>query len=133
MEPKWFNVNEDAQIWSGHADNHKQFKMSAPAAILAIDEYKGSYQFEEAKAVASDGTQFTLSMLPDPGYPQLWIRIADVTTSPFEDEDDVADELDPPDDEEPGDEPDIGSAAELGRAIWTIRAQGGGVVFPAGE
>ena len=90
MEPKWFNVNVKARIWSGHSDDHqKQGTMYPPAAILAIDEYKGSYQFEEWKVVDEGIADF----YAHEGYEQLWIRATDVTTLPFEDEDDVADEV----------------------------------------
>jgi len=126
VDPKWFNVNEDAQIWSGHANSaHKQFVLVAPAAIRAIDEYQGSYQFEQARGIAPDGTQYDLTLLLDPGYPQAWIREHDVSLLPFEDE---------PDDE---DEPEIPPVEEaewsdvlIGTAVRIILDHGGSVSFP---
>ena len=80
---KWFNVNEDAQIWSGHADSaHKQGWLRAPAAIRAIDMYQGSYQFEEVLVDESKGG----ADARDPtttDYPQYWIRIEDVSLEPY--------------------------------------------------
>ncbi len=79
----WYNVNVRARIWSGHSDDHhKQGTMYPPGAILAIDEYKGSYQFEEWKVVDEGIGDF----YAHEGYEQLWIRATDVTTLPFEDE-----------------------------------------------
>ena len=132
MIPKWFNVNEDAQIWAGHADNHKQFLLQAPAAILAIDEYQGSYQFEKAKKIDPSGEQFEFEGPKDEGYPQLWIRKEDVTLEQYE-EDPVDDPVDEPGDD-PDDEPDdelIASAALVGAAIQIILEAGGSVTFPA--
>ncbi len=82
MDPKWFNVNVKARIWSGHSDNsHKQGWMYPAGAILAIDEYKGSYQFEEWK-VKGDGIA---DFYAHEGYEQLWIRIEDVSVQPYAD------------------------------------------------
>lgn len=83
MDPKWFNVNVKARIWSGHADSaQKQGWMYPPGAILAIDEYKGSYQFEEWKVVDGGIDDFYAHA----GYKQLWIRIEDTSSLPFEGE-----------------------------------------------
>ena len=81
MDPKWYNVNEDARIWSGHADSaQKQGWLYAPAAILAIDEYKGSFQFKEYKAVDNGFGDFQA----DEDYPDFWIRIEDTSQKPFD-------------------------------------------------
>lgn len=113
---KWFNVNEVAQIWSGHSDNHQKMgKLYPPAAIRAIDEYGGSYQFAEFKVVDagySDLDPLTTS------YPQYWIRAEDVSVAPYEEpSDDPGD--DPGDDPDPDPEPDPEgpSDAEIGRVI----------------
>ena len=102
---KWYNVNADARVWAGHSDAHKQGWLYAPAAILAIEEYKGSYRFEEYKV--EGGGYGDLDASSD--YPDLWIRQEDVSTLPFEDEDDVSDELPVP-------PPMVGDAA-LGAAF----------------
>ncbi len=82
MDPKWFNVNVKARIWSGHADSaQKQGWMYPPGAILAIDEYKGSYQFEEWKVVGDGIDDFYAHK----GYDQLWVRIVDTSTETYED------------------------------------------------
>ncbi len=108
MDPKWYNVNVKARIWSGHADSaHKQGWMYPAGAILAIDEYKGSYQFEEWK-VKGDGIA---DFYAHAGYPQLWIRIADVSLEQFEEEEPpVPDEDDPLPQNVPSNE-------EIGRVI----------------
>ncbi len=131
MEATWFNVNDDARIWAGHSDAHKQGWLYAPGAILAIEEYKGSYRFEEWKVENTGSGAFAGgSLAPNLSYPEMWVRIKDVSLIPFEDEDDVSDDMDT----DPGDEPDpAGRNARLGAAIRLIRAEGGGVVFPASE
>ena len=81
--PIWFNVNEDARIWSGHAASaQKQGWLIAPAAILAVDDYKGSYQFKEWKVVGELGGKD--KMIIEAGYPQLWIRHEDVSLEPYD-------------------------------------------------
>jgi len=114
---KWFNVNEDARIWSGHADSATRLGwLRAPAGIRAIDDYKGSYQFKEVR-VADDGRD---EIVIKSGYPQNWIRHEDVTTEPFEE----------PTNGEPGLHPDdpawvpvpVTGDAELGAAVRTIVA-----------
>lgn len=90
IDPIWVNVNKDAQIWAGHSDAHKQFLMVAPAAVLAVEVYKGSYRFEEALTI-EDGAQVTLEYKLDDGYPQAWIRTADTSIDAYE-EDPVGDD-----------------------------------------
>ena len=108
---KWFNVNEDARIWSGHSDSaHKQGWIYAPAAIRAIDEYQGSYEFVDWKVVGDGRGDFSASI----SYPQLWIRIADVTAEPYEPPNDVPDPV-----PGPGPAPVAGDA-ELGAALRTL-------------
>jgi hypothetical protein len=116
MTPKWFNVNEDARVFSSHAEVHKMGWMRAGSAILAIEQYKGHYRFEQKKV------PFDLNEL-GAGYNQYWIREEDVTLLPFEEEEP------PPDDED--DDPDDGDAsdARLGRAIRVILSEGGAVAF----
>ena len=81
MDPKWYNVNKDARVWSGHASGaHKQGWMRAPGAILAIDDYKGSVQFKEWKVDGDGAAEFKAKS----GYPQLWMRLVDLSTEPYE-------------------------------------------------
>jgi hypothetical protein len=113
IDPKWFNVNEDAQIWAGHSDAHKQFILEAPAGLMAVEEYKGSYRFEVAVVLDEEGSQVPLELPLDAGYPEAWIRAEDVTTDPYEG---------PVDDgplPEPGPDPVPGkySDAEIGAAF----------------
>ena len=77
---KWFNVNKDIRVWAGHSAAHKQGWIYAPAAIRAIEEYQGSYRFEECKVVGLGRCDFEA----DPGYPQFWVRKEDVSTEPYE-------------------------------------------------
>ncbi len=78
---RWFNVNEDARVWSGHSDNHQKMGWMLPgSAIRAINEYQGSYQFDEYKG---PNGLFDRTV----AYPQYWIRKGDVTLYPFEDKD----------------------------------------------
>lgn len=116
MDPKWFNVNHDAQIWSGHSDDHQKMgKLIAPAGILAIDFYQGSYQFKKVMIDDKNGGEDRLDPLTE-GYDQYWIR-----------EEDVSDELYNPDpgpfpnpDPVPSPDPVPGSGpsdAEIGRVI----------------
>ncbi len=138
---EWFHVNKDAQIWAGHADNHKQFILEAPAAILAIDWYQGSYQFEEARGVDSEGNQYVMNLPLDPGYPQAWIRAEDVTKEAYvEPGNEVDPPAPPPEDEEgepPEDEPDLDDELRrlqneaLGAAINLIMENGGKVCMAA--
>ncbi len=81
---KWFNVNKDIRVWAGHSDAHKQGWIYAPAAIRAIEEYKGSYRFEEWK-VDLDGS---IDFEADPGYPEFWVRADEVSTLPYNSEPD---------------------------------------------
>lgn len=106
---KWFNVNEDARVWAGHSDAHKQGWIYAPAGIRAIEEYKGSYRFEEWKVEGDGRGDFATS----PGYPQLWIRAEDVSLDPFPGTD-----PDPIPDPDPV--PGEVSDAELGAALRLI-------------
>ncbi len=111
MEPKLFNVNENARIWAGHSDAHRMGWLYAPAAILAVEEYEGSYRFEEWRVVGAGYADLTERTS---GYPQWWIRVADVSLLPYED---------PTDDPEPEPEPDPDpegegpSNEELGAAV----------------
>ncbi len=123
--PKWFNVNSNARIWSGHSDNHqKQGWLYAPAAIRALKEYKGSYKFEEWKVVDEGRGAFSAS----PSYPQLWIRMADVSVVPHEgpDPDNGGPGPDPDDVPGPGpdsdDAPGPSSDAEIGAAVRLLVA-----------
>jgi len=78
MDPIWYNVNEDGQVWSGHSDNHQKMgKMLAGSAIRAIDEYKGSVQFKEYKQPSN------LKPLTS-GYNQYWMRLAALSLEPYE-------------------------------------------------
>ena len=129
---EWFNVNKAVQIWSGHADNHKQFVMQPPAAIEAIEEYKGSYRFEKALHI-SGGMQVETTLLPDAGYPQLWIREEDVTKEEYVEPGGDMDPPPPPPEDEEGDPPPpptpIPSTDNeaLGAAINLILSRGGKV------
>ncbi len=80
MEAKWFNVNASARVWAGHSESHKMGWMNAGSAILAVEEYKGSYRFEDFKEPSD------LSHLGGV-YNAYWIRKSDVSLRPFEDED----------------------------------------------
>ncbi len=83
MDPKWFNVNQDSQIWSGHSDNHQKMgKLIAPAGILAIDFYKGSYQFKKVMIDDANGGKDQRDPLTE-GYNQYWIREEDVSEVPY--------------------------------------------------
>jgi hypothetical protein len=101
MDPKWYNVNEDARVWAGHSDAHKMGWMRAGSAIRAVEEYKSSYRFEEYKPPAD------LKELGG-GYNEYWIRKADVTVEPMPDDDGNGDTDTLP--SQPGD-------AELGAAL----------------
>lgn len=127
MEAKWFNVNKDARIWAGHSDAHKQGWLYAPGGILAIEEYKGSYRFEQWRVDPPGSGAFAGGdFSSDQSYPETWIRILDVSLEEFDDNGDGEDNGDVPP-PEPADEAD----ARLGRAIRIIRAEGGSVGFPA--
>ena len=76
---KWFNVNKDIRVWAGHSDAQKQGWIYAPAAIRAIEEYKGSYRFE-ARKVDRDGS---VNIGEEPGHPEFWVRVDDVSTLPY--------------------------------------------------
>ena len=112
---KWFNVNKVIQVWSGHSDGHQKMgKLFPPAAIRAIDEYKGSVQFEEYMLDA-DGR----SDLVERGtsYPQWWARLDDLSLEPF-----TGEEPGPvgPDEPAPSPEPSpVGepSDEEVGRVV----------------
>lgn len=128
LPPKWYNVNADARIWSGHAGSaQKQGWLRAPAAILAIDEYQGSYQFEEVK-IAPGGRDETLMK---PGYDQMWIRIADVSLEQYEAPDPDAEPI-----PEPDEEPDPGGwgteigDAELGAAVRVVVTKVASLIAP---
>ncbi len=122
---RWFNVNADARVWAGHADVHKMGWMRAGSGIRAIQEYSGSYRFKEVK-----GPEDLIPL--GNGYNEYWIRKEDVSILPYSDPVPAPD--DEPD-EDPGDEPDTNYArdARLGAAVRLIRAEGGGVVFPASD
>ncbi len=111
--PKWLNVNADARIWSGHGDGATRLGwLRAPAAILAIDEYKGSFQFREVLV----GTGGSDQIIVKSGYPQNWIRIEDTSTEPYEEP--GTDPVVVPD---PVPSPEIVAGdAELGAAFRTI-------------
>lgn len=116
MEAKWFNVNEDARVWSGHSDgHHKQGWIYAPAAIRAIEEYQGSYKFHEWKTDLHGSVEITAT----PDYPEYWIRMADVSLEPYG-------EPTPDPDTDPVPDPDkpvpVEGDAELGAAVRTIVA-----------
>lgn len=99
MIAKWFNVNENARIWAGHSDAHKQGWLRAPGAILAVEEYKGSYRFDDWKVEGEGSGDFAGGdFATDLSYPETWIRIADVSLVPFDgqDEDDASDDMDSP-------------------------------------
>ncbi len=102
---QWYNVNEDARVWAGHSDEHKQGMAYAPAAVLAIEEYRGSVRFEEWKVVGEG----RMDLDADSVYPDLWMRLADLSLEPYE-EPPVVDP--PPDNEGPDDEA-LGAALRL--------------------
>ena len=81
MTLKWYNVNEDARVWSGHADTQKQGWMRAGSAVLAVEEYQGSVRFEDYRE-PSDLKELT------GGYPEYWMRLEDLSLLPLEEEDD---------------------------------------------
>ncbi len=135
ITPEWWNVNEDAQIWSGHADNHKQFVLEAPAGILAIDEYQGSFQFETAMVKDGDVLK-EIHPKGDPGYEQLWIRIDAVTKDLYEEEpgpDDDGNDPPPEDEPDPDDEPVNDTDERIGNAIRILREAGAKVTLKFGE
>lgn len=115
IDPMWVNVNEDAQIWAGHSDAHKQFILRAPAAVLAVEAYKGSYRFDTA-LVIEGGDQVPLEFSLADGYPEAWIRQEDTTLEAYE-EDPVGDDDGggPPPVTEPGEytNEEIGAAFRL--------------------
>ncbi len=118
---KWFNVNEDARVWSGHADVHKMGWMRAGSAIRAVAEYSGSYRFLEFKPPED--------LIPfGNGYSQYWIRKEDVSLLPFEDEDDASDDMDP-DPEIPA----LPGDGRIGAAIRILREAGAKVTLKFGE
>ncbi len=113
----WFNVNKDIRVYSGHSENSQKLGwIYAPAAIFAIDDYGGSYQFKETKVVGEGRLDYAVS----PFYPQSWVRMADVTLEPFGagDSDPVSDP-DPADDVPPvpTTDPLDASNAQLGAAF----------------
>ncbi len=115
---KWFNVNVDSRVRAGHGEAQKQGWIRAPAAIRAIDEYKGSYQFKEWKIVGDGQADFVARE----GYPQFWIRIVDVTTEPYEQPTNggPGPAPDPVPNPVPVPTPDTGTDAELGKAFRLI-------------
>ncbi len=113
MLSQWFNVNKDSRIWAGHSDTHKQGWIYAPAAILAIEEYKGSYRFEEWKIEGEGRGAFSATS----GYPSFWIRMEDVSILPFEGPNG---DPDPTPDPDPDEYPDKVSDAKLGAALRTL-------------
>ncbi|MCK5603764.1 hypothetical protein KAR91_17890 [Candidatus Pacearchaeota archaeon] len=123
MEPKWYNVNQDIRVYSGHADSaQKQGWILAPAAILAIDEYKGSFQFEEAKVPEGAKPEDFLKFAAKPGYPQLWVRSDEVSLEPYDPSPEPDPDPVPDPDPLPVPEPipsDPGDA-ELGRAFRIV-------------
>ena len=80
MEPKWYNVNADARVWAGHSDAHKQGWMRAPAAVLAVEEYKGSVRFDDWKLDGDGAADFDNSML----YPEFWMRLDELSLEPYD-------------------------------------------------
>ncbi len=113
MEAKWFNVNVQAQIWSGHADGHQKMgRLYPPAAVYVIEEYKGSFRFDEYKFV-DDGEADLIER--SSSYPQWWIRAADVSDLPFEDR---VDDEPPVEDDLPGDDVvGVPSDETIGRVV----------------
>jgi hypothetical protein len=97
-----------SNVWAGHSDVHKQGWIFAPAGILALEEYQGSYRFEECKPSA-DAPGGSCEFEADPGYPDFWVRKADVSTDPYEPP------VEPPDPEPPPS--DSPSDEEIGRVI----------------
>lgn len=77
---QWYNVNKDARVWAGHSEAHQQGWMYAPAAILAIEEYKGSVCFEEWRVVGEGVADFGA----DSDYPNLWMQLEDLSLEPYE-------------------------------------------------
>ena len=118
--PKWYNVNHDARIWSGHAASaQKQGWLRAPAAIKAVDEYKGSFQFVDYGVDTLNGGIDEIEMKE--GWPQTWIRIGDTSLEPY----DPSPEPEPGPDPEPEPEPEPGpdvqpGDAELGAAVRVV-------------
>ena len=121
---KWFNVNKVIQVWSGHSDGHQKMgKLFPPAAIRAIDEYKGSVQFEE---FGLDGDGRSELVERSSSYPQWWARLDDLSLEPF-----TGEEPGPigPDDTVPGDpgpvppQPsDVPTDAEIGRVVRYLKS-----------
>ena len=111
IEPKWYNVNEDARVWAGHSNSHKQGWIYAPAAILAIEEYKRAVRFVEFKVEGKGRADFAAS----PDYQELWVRLMDLSLEPYEGPNGEPDETPDPDTN-----PDTVSDAELGAAFRTL-------------
>ncbi len=128
--PIWYNVNADARIWSGHSANaQKQGWLRAPAAILAVDEYKGSFQFKDWKIVEGLGGKDEIVIKG--GYPDLFIRIEDTSLSQYVDPDDS---LVPVPDEGPvgptSPPPTEIGDAELGAAVRVVVTKVASLVAP---
>ena len=84
---KWFNINKVVQVWSGHSDDHQKMgKLFPPAGIRAIDEYKGSFQFDEFRL---DGDGRSELVERNAAYDQWWVRDGDVSLMPFVPPDEV--------------------------------------------
>ena len=86
---EWWNVNKDIRVWAGHSESHKQGWLRAPAAVFIIETYGNAGRFEEAKVEDSGILEYEVSS----DYPESWVKMADISKEPFEDEDDVSDEL----------------------------------------
>ncbi len=115
---QWFNVNADARIWASHSRDHKQGWIYAPAAILAIEEYKGAYRFKDWRVVDDGRGDFSVSS----GYPQFWIQAVDVSLEPYEPYAEPDPTSDPGSEPEPKPElePTLIEDAALGAAVRVL-------------
>ena len=96
---KWFNVNKDIRVWGGHSDARKQGWIFAPAAVYAVEEYQGSVKFlPEDMMFDALGR---IEVKADPGYPEYWVRLEDLSLVPFD-----LDTPDPIGPDDPAPEPD---------------------------
>ncbi len=126
--PKWYNVNADARIWSGHAASaQKQGWLVAPAAILAIDEYNGSFQFKDVGVVGALGGKNSIVMKD--GYPDTFIRISDTSLEQYVDPSGNGDGDAPAPLPTPAPAPEVGDA-ELGAAIRTVVTKVASLIAP---
>ena len=112
---KWFNVNKDIRVWAGHSEVQKQGWIFAPAAVFAVEEYKGAIRFKPEDMLFDGGGRVELK--EDPRWPEYWARLDDLSLEPFnpdapEDPGPVG--PDPVPAPVPSDEP---SDAEVGRVV----------------